>query len=95
MHYSIVRLWTGASGLHFNRHRFECLADPLPSLRNFAPDLVLVVMNYHRHPEYRGGQQDREEGFLCLTLSDLLACLGVEPGGSTFVIEYKPEYQAF
>lgn len=50
--------------------------------------------HYHRHPEYRVGQQDRQSGFLFRTLFDLLAVSGVEPSGSTLVIECKPEYQA-
>ena len=65
----------------------ESPADPL------LPGLSWILYLWSEAESLAGqpGQQNRS---LCQALSDLLACLGVEPGGSTLVIERKPEYQA-
>ena len=68
------------SGLRFNRRRFEIPADPLllRSLQSSSlrPIRLLVEVHYHQ-ADLRVGQQGRWlKRFLCLTLSDLLACFG-------------------
>ena len=64
------------SGFHFTRRRREYPADPLLSPPQLLrPHRLLVEVHYHQ-ADLRVGQQDREERFLCLTLSDLLACFG-------------------
>ena len=95
IHYSVVAS-SGllASGLQFTRRRrFDRLVHPLVWGQPGHSDWFLVVVQFHhRHLDHPAGQQ--VEDLLFRTLSDLLACMGVEPGGSTLVIECKPEYQA-
>jgi hypothetical protein len=99
MHYSIVKnvQTIFVSGLHFTRRRFELSADRLLWRNQCSPGpnrFHQIELHRYHHLDSMVGQPGRLEGFLCLTLSDLLASLGVEPGGSTLVIECKPEYQA-